>query len=91
MPARLGQLLWSVLALFAVAALALDLVAWGTAWLSDGEAHLAALPALFLAGTAAAAVLIGAKRLETRNSAQLLAVGSTLALAGYVVLLSDIM
>ncbi|WP_020179937.1 hypothetical protein [Methylopila sp. M107] len=88
MPERLGQLLWSVLALFAVAAVALDLGRWGSARLSDGEAHLAALPALSLAAAAATALLIGARRDDTRNPAQLLAVGSTLALAGYGLLTS---
>jgi hypothetical protein len=85
MPRIHGQALWAAFALFAVLATTLDLARWGEGRLVAGENLHAAVPAVMLAGSAAAALEVAIRVEHARNAAALAALGSILALLGYVI------
>ena len=77
--------LWAAFALFAVFATTLDLVRWGEERLLAGDSLHAAVLAVMLAVSAAAALEIAIRVEHARNAAALAALGSFLVLLGYVI------
>jgi len=91
MSKTLGEMLWCMLALFAVTAIALDLARWGSERLAAGQWLLAAVPAGMLAFAALIAFMVADLGGHFRNAAHLAAVGSVLAFGAYLGLLADVL
>lgn len=78
-----GSVAWSVLALFAVTAVALDIGRWGATRWSAGEIVLALVPAILLVVAVSIARWVATHRGPTRNAGQIVALGSSVVLVGY--------